>query len=258
MHKIDNIISEAYKSIYAKRATDVTESTETANENIVGTIGSIAGNIGGALAANALCPGAGAVGHIVANMAGGMAGGALGGMAGNAIGKAAGLEDESVNEDEGGGADAEIDAEKIDAPEPDAREELASFIKDTNTNISIRDLGEDYPTHWGEEYGKYPHNKYRVTITTPNGRATYVWWDSTKATQTGEKPDEYDVLSGFVCDAMAFDQSSGLEDFLANFGYGEDDYKRGKAAYNACGKMSEKASALYSDEDKQRLFEIQF
>ena len=140
------------------------------------------------------------------------------------------------------------------ADEMTYKDKMKSFLEDVNATCTIIYGGLSRNQNWNEEE---KHNWYDVTITTPKGNMSYIFWDSIYNTKISEmtleqyvhkhyklelydlsyaekskanrelqklkdnaKPDEYDVVS---CLQM-YDVGT-FSDFCNEFGFDEDSRK---------------------------------
>lgn len=72
-----------------------------------------------------------------------------------------------------------------------------------------------------------------------------------------KEPNLEDCLDSLLCDKSAYDDTNGILDFCAEFGYlNEDSIPKGKKAYNACKKTSKALNRLFTDEELDMIYEI--
>jgi len=104
-------------------------------------------------------------------------------------------------------------------------------------------MGVSFPN---DKTSKTIHNRFRVTVTTERGRASFDFYDSQANYQAGvtELTDLDGALECFLMDASA--GSETFEDFCANFGY-DTDSRSAYKIYKACVKSKEKAERIFTD-----------
>ena len=138
-------------------------------------------------------------------------------------------------ESDGSGNGEEFSADNFD-----------DFLKKTESKVSVKKEGcMPSPIFGNRDSGN--HNKYRVYIENPNGKISFLFWDSIKNTEEGKPLDTKAALAAFGNDVSAFEGEPSYEGFKSAFGYEETEENLAQKAYNGCRKQMEKARKLFDD-----------
>ena len=130
-------------------------------------------------------------------------------------------------------------------------ERAKDFLKKCNAEMEIEYIGRDVNKNW-DEYEE--RNKYRFTIVTPLGKMEGTFWDSFYATEHGEKPTEYDILS-----CLETSDVGTIDDFVEAYGYEVkkwSDVKRIERIYEAVIKEYSDLCRIFTPEQMDMLCEI--
>ena len=130
-------------------------------------------------------------------------------------------------------------------------EQAKEFLKKCNAEMEIKYVGRDVNKDW-DEYKE--RNKYRFTIVTPLGKMEDTFWDSLYATEHGERPTEYDILSCLVTSDVGT-----IDDFVADYGYEVkkwSDVKRIERTSKAVVRQYNNLCRIFTPEQMNMLCEI--
>ena len=130
-------------------------------------------------------------------------------------------------------------------------EQAKDFLKKCNAEMKIKYVGRDVNKNWDEYKGR---NKYRFTIVTPLGKMKGTFWDSFYATEHGERPTEYDILS-----CLETRDVGTIDDFVEDYGYEVkkwSDVKRIERTYKAVVKQYNDLCRIFTPEQMDMLCEI--
>lgn len=130
-------------------------------------------------------------------------------------------------------------------------EQAKEFLKKCNAEMEIKYVGRDVNKNW-DEYKE--RNKYRFTIVTPLGKMEDTFWDSLYATEHGEWPTEYDILS-----CLGASDVGTIDDFVADYGYEVEkwsDVKRIERTYKAVVRQYNNLCRIFTPEQMNMLNEI--
>lgn len=112
-------------------------------------------------------------------------------------------------------------------------------------SAKLVDKGVSFPN---DKTSKTLHNKFRVSVTTERGRASFVFFDSMIAYQQGKTElsdsDLLDALGCFLMDSCA--GADSFEGFCAEFGY-DTDSRNAERIYKACVNSRIKAERLFAN-----------
>lgn len=119
--------------------------------------------------------------------------------------------------------------EQLDNIETMTSEERMQLVKGLFPNFKLK------TTKMG--YDNEGRNKYKVTISNGEMPFSTVFYDSLYNTQKGEKSDDFNILYCIISDAQAVEYCDTVEDFMAEFGYSEEDkpnkiFKACQRSYN--------------------------
>jgi len=123
------------------------------------------------------------------------------------------------------------------------------FLKDTNSKMTIRFLDRKTNPSWHDSYER---NHYSVTLTTERGKMKIQFCDSYDNTINHKRPRPYDVLACL----SKYDPGS-FEDFCDEFGYEYGRIKEAIDTYKAVKKEYKQLSKIYTEEQMEKLREIQ-
>lgn len=154
----------------------------------------------------------------------------------------------------------ELSAEQEDSTETeDGKIEgfktIDEFLKGTDTKVTVRKEGCEPSPIFGPRDTKN-HNKYRVYLSNPKGKISFVFWDSIYNTEHNVEFDIEDAIIAISKDAQAYGQSLSFEDFKTSFGYDETNSSVAEKAYNGCRKHMERLNKLYTPEELEQLYSI--
>lgn len=122
------------------------------------------------------------------------------------------------------------------------------FLNDTNTKFSIKYLKHD--KYFPDD--KEARDIYKFKLEKDGKVYTGTFGQSIVGTQKGEIPRPYEILSSLSGDRFEGDH----KEFCDTFGYDEDS-RKGYAVYKAVVKENEGMKRLYSEEELDKLSEIQ-
>jgi hypothetical protein len=126
------------------------------------------------------------------------------------------------------------------------------FLESCGATMTITYLGKAANKNWNETALR---NTYRATITTPNGRMQVKFLDSINNTNSGEQPDEYDILSCL----QKYDVGT-FEDFVCKYGYDIEDFhdkQRATNIYYAARDEYQRVRRCFTPEQIEAMQEIQ-
>ncbi len=126
------------------------------------------------------------------------------------------------------------------------------FLANCNATMDIRFWDCRANQDWNETQLR---NTYKVTIKTPKGSMTVMFWDSIANKQNGERPTEYDILACL----QKYDVGT-IDEFVREFGYEVHewaDVKRIEKTYNAVVKGYEDVCRCFTPEQIEAMQEIQ-
>lgn len=126
-------------------------------------------------------------------------------------------------------------------------EQAEKFLKETKTEFKAEFLKHDF--HFEED--KKPRDIYLITLLRKNRSFKFNFGQSLSNSSKKIKPSPYDVLS-----CLTSSEVGTFKDFCGDFGYDEDS-RRAEKTYNAVLKEWENIKMLYSDEEIEKLAEIQ-
>ena len=131
-------------------------------------------------------------------------------------------------------------------------ESFEDFLSKTDSKVSVKKEGcMPSPIFGNRDVNN--HNKYRVFIENPNGKISFIFWDSIKNTEDGKKLEVNDALAAFGNDVSAFESEPSYEGFKNSFGYDETEDNLAQKAYNGCRKQMEKAKKLFNEAQLKEL-----
>jgi hypothetical protein len=120
------------------------------------------------------------------------------------------------------------------------------FLKDTNTTFKVKYIKHD--KYFPDD--TQTRDIYRFTLT-KDGKS-YSGRFGQSIADTGKKPRPYDILTSLGADRF----EGTYEDFCSEYGYDEDSMKAHKL-YKAVVKENEGIKKLYSEEERDKMSEIQ-
>ena len=132
------------------------------------------------------------------------------------------------------------------------RKQATDFLASCNATMNIQFVGTEINPHWNETEER---NKYRFTITTPQGKMEGDFWDSIYNKMNGTKPNEYDILA-----CLEKYEVGSIDDFMHEFGYEVNstrDFTNLLNTYNAVVKEYNDLRRIFTDEQMEMLREIQ-
>lgn len=124
------------------------------------------------------------------------------------------------------------------------------FLKDTNTKFKIKYLKHDKYFPDDEE----SRDIYKFTLIKDGKTYSGTFGQSINGSKEGKIPRPYDVLSSLGSDLG--DENDSFEEFCDEYGYDNDSMKAHKI-YKAVQKERHGINKLYSEEEKDKLREIQ-
>lgn len=78
--------------------------------------------------------------------------------------------------------DEKIEQDSEDDSEDFSAENFDDFLIKTDSTVTVKSEGKMPSPIFGNN-DTNPHNKYRITIENPNGKISYVFWDSINNTE---------------------------------------------------------------------------
>lgn len=126
------------------------------------------------------------------------------------------------------------------------------FLESCNATMTITYLGKEANANWNEAKLR---NTYRATIKTPKGSMWVKFWDSMANTQSGKKPNEYDILACL----QKYDVGT-IDDFVSEYGYEVKewaDVKRIQKTYKAVCAEYKKVCRCFTEDQIEAMQEIQ-
>lgn len=136
--------------------------------------------------------------------------------------------------------------------------QATDFLEKAKATCNIMYSGTSYPD-WDD---KAMHDCYNVTLSTPRGSMTFVFWDNIKNTETREHiwmhrirqkcpfPTAYDILACLT----AYDPGN-YEDFCIDYGYNEDS-RKAEQTYFAVVKEYTQLRRIFTANQLEELQEI--
>lgn len=122
------------------------------------------------------------------------------------------------------------------------------FLKDTNTQFKVKYIKHD--KYFPDD--KEARDIYRFTLIKDGKKYSGTFGQSIVGSQEGKAPRPYDVLASLGADRF----EGSFEDFCDTYGYDKDSRKAEKI-YKAVVKENEGMKKLYSEEELDKLSEIQ-
>lgn len=127
------------------------------------------------------------------------------------------------------------------------------FLSSTSTTLKITKSAiiDRFPTDTERTGNRW---RYRVQMKNTHGKYYFNFYDSVNNYQKGIEPTAYDVLACL----QKYDCGS-FEDFCLEFGYEcctYNEYRRALKIYNAVKNEYEHLTAMFTDEEMERLCEI--
>lgn len=125
-------------------------------------------------------------------------------------------------------------------------EQAKNFLNKAHAKCKIVYGGISRNENWEE---KTKRNWYDVTITTPRGTMTYVFWNSIYNAEA--MPNEYDVLA-----CLGKYDVGTFEDFCSEFGYDEES-RMAERIYIAVIKEYKDLTRIFTEDQMEELSKIQ-
>ena len=91
-------------------------------------------------------------------------------------------------------------------------------------------------------------NAYRVTMAYNGKRVWFVFNDNYLNNSNKEE-----LIKCLLGDSYAYEYNNNLYDFLLEFGYSDEEYDDGKAAFYGCKKQSERLHKLFTKKEVEFL-----
>ena len=132
------------------------------------------------------------------------------------------------------------------------QKQAKDFLENCGATMTITYLGKSVNKNWKETQLR---NTYKATINTPKGSMSVKFWDSIANTQSGEQPDEYDILTCL----QKYDVGS-FKDFVSEFEYKVDEFQdrqRVKNIWYAVRREYENVCRCFTEEQIEAMQEIQ-
>lgn len=132
------------------------------------------------------------------------------------------------------------------------QKQAKDFLGNCGATMTITYLGKSVNKNWKETQLR---NTYKATINTPKGSMSVKFWDSIANAQSGEQPDEYDILTCL----QKYDVGS-FKDFVSEFGYKVDEFQdrqRAKNIWYAVRREYENVCRCFTEEQIEAMQEIQ-
>jgi len=133
------------------------------------------------------------------------------------------------------------------------------FLNDTGASLHVLHMGNK--SHFPSDKKKgVTRDVYKVTLKNKDGDSySFNWGNSINATNKGEKPSTYDILSSI---SMSVSDPGSFEDYAENYNHDKyDDYgrpnKEAMREYKAVLKEHKGITRLFDQEGLDRLSEIQ-
>ena len=120
-----------------------------------------------------------------------------------------------------------------------------TFLKETNTKFKATYLDHNY--YFTDD--KDTRDVYRITLSNNRGRISFKFGQS--IAETGKKPSAYSVLA-----CLEKYEYIDFNDFCSNFGY-DTDSRKAEKTYKAVKKEYEKLCKIFTEEEIEKLREIQ-
>lgn len=146
----------------------------------------------------------------------------------------------------------DTDEKTEEVSEDFSAENFDDFLIKTDSKVTVKSEGKMPSPIFGNK-DTNPHNKYRITIENPNGKISYIFWDSINNTQKNKPLNKSDALAAFGLDIFAYDEGPSYEEFVRNFGYDQADEKFARRAFDGCRKQVEKARKIFDDKQIEEL-----
>ena len=127
----------------------------------------------------------------------------------------------------------------------DYEKQVADFCRETGTAFTFRRVGTVYGFPGEKEDRRYPHLKYRVTITRGGKKFTTPFYGSTQDYFDNKGITRYDVLACL----QKYDPGD-FWDFVSEFGYsteGKENYQRAERIYKDLCKEWEDVKYMFGD-----------
>jgi hypothetical protein len=144
------------------------------------------------------------------------------------------------------GAGKKSDIKQIFKEENEYDKQANKFLKDTNTTFKVKYIKHD--KYFPDD--KEERDIYRFTLT-KDGKS-YSGRFGQSIADTGKKPRPYDVLTSLGADRF----EGTFQDFCDEYGYDCDSMKAHNT-YKAVVKENEGLKKLYSEEERDKMSEIQ-
>jgi len=141
--------------------------------------------------------------------------------------------------------------ESYEVKESEYDKQANKFLKDTNTNFQIKYLKHD---SYFDDNDLTARDIYEFTLTKDGKTYSGTFGQSIEGSKKGEVPSAYSVLSSLSGEDG--DENETFEEFADNFGYDQDSRKAEKI-YHAVIKERKGIHNLYSEEELEKLREIQ-
>lgn len=126
-----------------------------------------------------------------------------------------------------------------------------NFLRKANAKMKITHVANEINPLWNDNLTR---KKYRVTITTPQGKTSFFFWDSIYNFQNNIIPTEYDILACL----QKYDVGT-FDDFVNEFGYAIEytkNYLNAKRIYKMTCKEYENLCRIFTPEQMEELREI--
>jgi len=134
-------------------------------------------------------------------------------------------------------------------------ESIEDFLQKTDSKVTVKKEGCMPSPIFGNQ-DQNNHNKYRIFIENPNGKVSFVFWDSIANTKKGVPLDTNEALISFAKDIDAYQMDPSFENFKDAFGYSNTDVDLAQRAYNGCRKQMEKAQKIFTEEQIKELVRL--
>lgn len=173
------------------------------------------------------------------------------------------LDKEEVSEDNTSQEEQQIGDETTENGGDDSGEEtkdesftandLSDFLKKTETKLTVKKEGCMPSPIFGTRDSGKNHNKYRIYVSNPKGKISFIFWDSIINTEKNVPLEEMEALKSFAMDLEAIEEAPSFEEFKNLFGYGETDEQLAQKSFNGCRKQLDKAKKMFTEPQLKEL-----